>query len=63
MTFTRRHAAISLGASLGALLTAPLAARAASGETPGPLSVWHRQPAAVWTEASPIGNGRLGAMV
>ncbi|HEX7800368.1 MAG TPA: glycoside hydrolase family 95 protein, partial [Asticcacaulis sp.] len=63
MTFTRRHAAISLGASLGAFLAAPLAARAASGETPGPLSVWHRQPAAVWTEASPIGNGRLGAMV
>ena len=28
-----------------------------------PLSLWYRQPAAKWTEALPIGNGRLGAMV
>ena len=28
-----------------------------------PLSVWYRQPARQWTEALPIGNGRLGAMV
>ncbi len=27
------------------------------------LELWYRQPAAVWTEALPIGNGRLGAMV
>jgi alpha-L-fucosidase 2 len=27
------------------------------------LSLWYRQPAAAWTEALPIGNGRLGAMV
>ncbi|MGG1514505.1 glycoside hydrolase family 95 protein [Paenibacillus oryzisoli] len=25
--------------------------------------LWYRQPAAIWTEALPIGNGRLGAMV
>jgi alpha-L-fucosidase 2 len=25
--------------------------------------LWYRQPARVWTEALPIGNGRLGAMV
>ena len=25
--------------------------------------LWYRQPAAAWTEALPIGNGRLGAMV
>ncbi len=25
--------------------------------------LWYRQPAAVWTEALPVGNGRLGAMV
>jgi alpha-L-fucosidase 2 len=25
--------------------------------------LWYKQPAAVWTEALPIGNGRLGAMV
>ncbi|MFZ4506318.1 MAG: glycosyl hydrolase family 95 catalytic domain-containing protein [Fimbriimonas sp.] len=28
-----------------------------------PLTLWYRQPAEAWTEALPIGNGRLGAMV
>ena len=28
-----------------------------------PLSLWYRRPATVWTEALPLGNGRLGAMV
>jgi len=28
-----------------------------------PLTLWFRQPAAQWTEALPLGNGRLGAMV
>jgi len=27
------------------------------------LRLWYREPAATWTEALPIGNGRLGAMV
>jgi alpha-L-fucosidase 2 len=27
------------------------------------LKLWYRQPAVVWTEALPVGNGRLGAMV
>ncbi|MFT3746560.1 MAG: glycoside hydrolase family 95 protein [Pyrinomonadaceae bacterium] len=27
------------------------------------LSLWYRRPAKVWTEALPIGNGRLGAMI
>ena len=27
------------------------------------LTLWYRQPAVKWTEALPIGNGRLGAMV
>ena len=27
------------------------------------LTLWYRQPAAQWTEALPLGNGRLGAMV
>ena len=27
------------------------------------LRLWYKQPAAVWTEALPLGNGRLGAMV
>ena len=29
----------------------------------GDLSLWYRRPAKVWTEAVPIGNGRLGAMI
>src|SRR6476469_9911790 len=27
------------------------------------LKLWYKQPAAAWTEALPIGNGRLGAMI
>ncbi|MHC4104298.1 MAG: glycoside hydrolase N-terminal domain-containing protein, partial [Planctomycetota bacterium] len=27
------------------------------------LKLWYRQPAQKWTEALPVGNGRLGAMV
>jgi alpha-L-fucosidase 2 len=27
------------------------------------LVLWYKQPAATWTEALPLGNGRLGAMV
>ena len=36
-----------------------------SGEPPAaqPLLLWYRQPARVWTEALPVGNGRMGAMV
>lgn len=43
------------------LIAALTAATARSA--PGPLTLWYRQPAASWTEALPIGNGRLGAMV
>ncbi|HWB84083.1 MAG TPA: glycoside hydrolase family 95 protein [Bryobacteraceae bacterium] len=28
-----------------------------------PLTLWYRQPANLWEEALPVGNGRLGAMV
>jgi alpha-L-fucosidase 2 len=33
------------------------------GEKPQSLRLWYRQPAEVWEEALPVGNGRLGAMV
>lgn len=39
------------------LLTTPL-----NGQKTGHL-LWYDQPAQVWTEALPLGNGRLGAMV
>jgi len=29
----------------------------------GYLKLWYRRPAAVWNEALPVGNGRLGAMI
>jgi alpha-L-fucosidase 2 len=28
-----------------------------------PLTLWYRQPAKLWVEALPAGNGRMGAMV
>jgi alpha-L-fucosidase 2 len=37
-----------------------------SGQSPAPgepLSLWYRQPANGWTEALPVGNGRIAAMV
>ena len=40
-----------------AALAAPLAAKADD------LRLWYGRPAAVWTEALPLGNSRLGAMV
>ena len=27
------------------------------------LTLWYQQPASTWTEALPLGNGRIGAMV
>jgi alpha-L-fucosidase 2 len=42
---------------LGALMACPAVAADRSDV------LWYRQPAAKWTEALPIGNGRLGAMV
>ncbi|MCS7090736.1 MAG: glycoside hydrolase family 95 protein [Verrucomicrobiota bacterium] len=35
----------------------------AFGSEQGRWVLWYRQPARVWTEALPVGNGRLGAMV
>jgi len=34
-----------------------------AAENASPLTLWYQQPAKVWTEALPIGNGRLGAMI
>jgi alpha-L-fucosidase 2 len=47
----------------GAVLTAP-SARAQTGRAPSsPLTLWYSTPAKTWTEALPVGNGSLGAMV
>ncbi len=62
--FNRREtlaAGLALGASpalLGARPAAPAHAQARPDEC-----LWYREPAGAWTEALPVGNGRLGAMV
>jgi len=36
----------------------------ASAQEPGSLKLWYKKPAGkIWTDALPVGNGRLGAMV
>ncbi len=30
---------------------------------PSPLTLWYTKPAEIWTDALPVGNGRIGAMV
>ncbi len=47
----------ALGVSILFLLLSAAAA------DPGPLNLWYEKPASKWTEALPVGNGHLGAMV
>jgi len=63
----RRLAGASVSTLCGLLLWAGgaeawLAPGAAHGAEAA-LELWYRQPALKWTEALPVGNGRLGAMV
>ncbi len=46
-----------------ALTLAAGAWRGVRAQESGDLRLWYRQPAEQWTEALPLGNGRLGAMV
>ena len=45
------------------LLFAVLTTLAAHAADDNALKLWYRQPARVWTQALPVGNGRLAAMV
>ncbi len=54
--FTRREFA----AGVSAIAFAPMAW---AQPRPSGAMLWYRQPAEKWTDALPIGNGRLGAMV
>lgn len=58
--FTRRGA-IGLTATAGAAMALPAAAQRQA--KPNPRELWYTAPATKWTEALPVGNGRLGAMV
>ena len=57
---TRRQT-LKGGLALGAVASGVF--RNASAVADPPTMLWYRQPAEVWTEALPIGNGRLGAMI
>lgn len=61
MPITRRQA-IAAGAATAGQGFVGLSLNAAP---PAPRQdvLWYRQPASTWTEALPVGNGRLGAMV
>lgn len=57
-----RRAVLEGGAALAATL--PLGAADGSEAQPSaPSRLWYRQPAVEWTEALPVGNGRIGAMI
>lgn len=57
MPFNRRE---TLAMAAGATLLPEAALGAVTG---GDHLLWYHKPATVWTEALPVGNGRLGAMV
>jgi alpha-L-fucosidase 2 len=60
---TRREA-LQTGIALGALAAGRLhGAERSTDNGSGALQLWYRRPAETWTEALPIGNGRLGAMI
>lgn len=57
-----RRGAMGLFAAAGAALAAPVRAAESPPAAPG-NQLWYQQPAKEWTEALPIGNGRIGAML
>ena len=57
---TFHHTVITL--TVFALVLGSLAIAQARGNT-NDLKLWYKQPATEWTQALPVGNGRLGAMV
>jgi alpha-L-fucosidase 2 len=59
-----RRTAIQGGVALATLATGTWRNSTRAQEPGGgDLVLWYRQPAEAWTEALPVGNGRLGAMV
>jgi len=70
MSLTRRSFIRTLSALLGSVpyLRRAKAAILVSGAAADPakshdMTLWYREPAGQWTEALPVGNGRLGAMI
>ncbi|HEU4779569.1 MAG TPA: glycoside hydrolase family 95 protein [Steroidobacteraceae bacterium] len=52
---------LALGACASGALRSAMASDSPAGD--GLLRLWYRQPAEQWTEALPLGNGRMGAMI
>ena len=46
-----------------AILTAGAAAVAQPSPSTPPFTLWYDQPAVLWTDALPVGNGHMGAMI
>ncbi len=46
-----------------ALVVLAVASRLCAADAPAPLTLWYDQPSERWTDALPLGNGRLAAMV
>ena len=64
----RAQSALLIGGALLANAVVSIAQRSTSSQLAesvqnNPLALWYRTPAKVWTDALPIGNGRLGAML
>ena len=57
---TSKFLAVSAAKAITAMLLSALSASAQSSNDP---VLWYTAPAPVWTQALPVGNGRLGAMV
>jgi alpha-L-fucosidase 2 len=58
-----RRSALQGGLALGALAAGSPPRLRAAEDSAHDLKLWYTRPAETWTEALPIGNGRLGAMI
>lgn len=61
MTFSRRETMAAM--AVGTVAIAAVRPAGAALDAPAPTALWYRQPATEWTQALPIGNGRLGVML
>lgn len=61
MKFSRRETVAAMAAGTAALSVGR--SGALTPPPPAPIALWYRQPATKWTEALPVGNGRIGAMI
>lgn len=63
MSVSRRQVLAASAALAGEALVKPPALADAPDTRSGAERLWYTRPASIWTEALPVGNGRLGAMV